>query len=110
MNARRVHTLNRRRFPTLARFASGYLHQDMAVEHGSPRAARDAFLADASAAERRAFADEAALFVTVTADWPAADARAAFAGLGGAWAPRSRAALFDLLTPSVPSRGRSSHR
>jgi hypothetical protein len=113
MSARRNAALGAGRFPLLAQFASGYLHQDLAVEHGTPEAARDAFLADLDPPERSAFKAEADAYRDALASRPWAEMRTAFAALGGAWRPPSRAALLRLLdvaaaaTPPRPSRRRA---
>ena len=88
-------------FPTLAQFVGAYLHQDFMLEHGTAEAARDAFLQDASSGERSAFAAEVEGYRAACADLPWTDVRRAFAALGGAWAPPSRARLNALL--SVPA-------
>ncbi len=46
------------RFPLLASFARGYLHQDMPEEHGSLSAALRSFMGDMSMKEREAFKHE----------------------------------------------------
>jgi hypothetical protein len=96
-------------FPRLADFASGYLHQDYALEHLTPERARDAFLDAADAVERDRFAAEAARFLDATANAPWEDVRRAWAALGSAWAPPDRRALEHLLTPHThgPSHGSS---
>lgn len=108
MSAKRKATFDPDQFPTLAQFAGGYLHQDFAAEHSTAKGAREAFLRDASARERAAFADEGQRFLDVTAALPWADTRAAFAALGAAWRPASRAALGALLEP--PARPVASTR
>jgi hypothetical protein len=97
------------RFPRLADFASGYLHQDYALEHVTPERARDAFLDAADSVERDHFAAEAARFLDATADAPWEDVRHAWAALGSAWTPPDRGALERLLTPHAhgPSHGSS---
>ena len=83
------------RFPALTQFLSGYLHQDFVLDHKTPEGARDAFLNDANARERAAVADEFERFLATaeTLSWTAA--RTGFSALGGAWTPKSRAALND---------------
>ena len=71
------------RYPTLRAFARGYLHEDFEAEHGTPRAALEAFLAAASPTQRRTLAREAARL-------DLADRR--LAGRPGAGAPPGRAA------------------
>jgi hypothetical protein len=48
----------RLRFPMLASFARGYLHQDMPEEHGSLSAALRTFMADMSIKDRDEFKGE----------------------------------------------------
>ena len=83
------------RFPALTQFLSGYLHQDFVLDHKTPEGARDAFLKDANARERAAVAGEFEQFLSSgqTLSW--ADLRTGFSALGGAWTPKSRAALND---------------
>ncbi len=96
------------RYPHLQQFAGGYLHEDYVPEHGTAEAARDAYLRDASRDEREAFAREATAFLAAAGEVSWADARAAFARLGGAWSPRSRAALAAVLAvPAEPGGGRA---
>ena len=68
------------RYPTLRAFARGYLHEDFEAEHGTPRAALEAFLAAATPAERRALAREAARLDRRIAGWPVARVRDLLAG------------------------------
>lgn len=101
MSASKRRPLKVNEFPVLARFAAGYLHEDFVLEHKTPAGAREAFLRDANAAERAKFEEEAARY-SAEADGAAwADVRAAFALLGGAWRPGSRAALLGLLSPNA---------
>lgn len=85
------------RFPMLAQFAGGYLHEDFVQEHRTVWAARDAFLSDASPEERAQFQREAEQFLAQAARVRWADVSAAFLRLGGAWRPRCRADLVALL-------------
>jgi hypothetical protein len=110
MTARR-HMLNRDKFPMLSQFLAGYLHQDFAVEHGTPAAAKDAFLRDASATERSAFFAELEKFRSAADALPWSIVQAAVQLLGGAWRPPSRQALNELLAPSTATTtGRRSPR
>lgn len=97
-------------FPHLRQFVGGYLHEDFVHEHDTPTGARDAYLRDASRDERSAFRAEAAAFLEATdhLDW--SEVRAAFGALGGAWLPRSRAALAALLRIEPPGSRRASVR
>lgn len=85
------------RYPALADFLAGYLHQDFAVEHRTALVAADAFKRDATPQERRQLRDQARRFATATADWPLARVREALATLGSAWHPRDGAAVRRLL-------------
>jgi hypothetical protein len=101
------------RFPHLRQFVGGYLHQDFVEEHGTPAAALEAFLRDADRDERAAFIAEAAAFLAEADGLAWSDVRAAFDALGGAWLPRSRAALSALLrasTAAPSSRARPAAR
>jgi hypothetical protein len=84
-------------FPHLRAFLSGYLHQDFLLDHRTPGDALRAFLAEASAAERRALRDDVRAFLAATGGAPWREALEAFLGLGGAWLPPSRRALVGLL-------------
>lgn len=100
MSARTRNPLHPDLFPRLAEFASGYLHQDFTLEHATPEDALRAFLADANDEERAGLHVELERFheAAKAASW--ADAREAFEALGGAWRPRSRAALASLFEVS----------
>ena len=111
--AKKQQPMSANEFPVLAQFAAGYLHEDFVLEHKTPAGAREAFLRDANATERAAFAKEAARYCADADDVPWADVRASFESLGGAWRPASRAALLGLLTPRGPAgaaRGRPVRR
>lgn len=110
MTARRTRGFDPDSFPALAQFAAGYLHEDFAAEHGTAKGAREAFLRDASARERGAFGREALRFVAEISDMSWADARGAFAALGGAWQPASRAALVALFEPPTPHTSATRRR
>jgi hypothetical protein len=84
------------RFPHLSAFLSGYLHQDFVLDHETPAAALAAFLSEAGAEERAALREEWRNFRAAVEGLLWRDARQAFAALGGAWRPRSRAALLGL--------------
>lgn len=85
------------RFPALAQFVAGYLHQDFVAEHGTPAGAVLAFLKDANDEERAAFRAEARQFLEAAAFRRWADVTQTFADLGGAWLPQSRADLLTLI-------------
>ena len=82
-------------FPALTEFLSGYLHEDFVLDHKTPEGARDAFLKDANARERAAVAHEFEQFLAATRAQSWTDVRTSFSALGGAWTPKSRAALND---------------
>ena len=93
------------RYPILRAFARGYLHEDLEAEHGTPRAALEAFLAAAKPAERRAVAREAARLDRRIAGWPVARVRDLLRDeLGCAWWPARasevRALLDEAISPS----------
>lgn len=103
MSAAKNRPMHASSFPVLAQFAAGYLHEDFVLEHQTPAGARDAFMRDANATERAAFAKEAVRYCSEAKDAAWADVRASFESLGGAWRPASRAALLDVLTPKAPA-------
>jgi predicted NAD-dependent protein-ADP-ribosyltransferase YbiA (DUF1768 family) len=93
------------RYPTLRAFARGYLHEDFEAEHGTPRAALEAFRAAATPAERRALAREAARLDRRITGWPIARVRDLLRDeLGCAWWPARasevRALLDEAISPS----------
>jgi len=93
------------RYPTLRAFARGSLHEDFEADHGTPRAALEAFLAAATSAERRALAREAARLDRRIAGWPVARVRDLLRDeLGCAWWPARasevRALLDEAISPS----------
>lgn len=85
------------RYPALAQFVAGYLHQDFVAEHGTPAGAVRAFLREANDDERAAFRAEARQFLEAAAFRGWSDVTQAFADLGGAWLPSSRADLLTLI-------------
>ena len=90
-------------FPALRLVFSGYLHEDFAVEYGSPEQAVAAFLADASDVERRRFAKEARRFLRATASVEFEKVRQLIEQMGSRWIPESHAALVAALEPSKAS-------
>jgi hypothetical protein len=90
-------SLNADDFPALRDFLSGYLHEDFAVEHGTPDSAVRAFARDARREELEQLRDETRRLAAQIDGWSWSDARRAFATLGGAWTPASRAALRSFL-------------
>lgn len=90
------------RYPALCAFARGYLHEDFEAEHGTPRAALEAFLAAASPAERRALARDAARLDRRIAGWPVARVRELLRDeLGCAWWPARASEVRALLDAAV---------
>jgi hypothetical protein len=85
------------RFPELRRVFEGYLHEDFVAEHGSAAAAIDAFRADASAAEARAFRDEARRFLAATRAVDFAEVQHLVGRVGSRWIPGSREELETVL-------------
>ena len=85
-------------FPELQRFFAGYLHEDVLVEHGSPKAALRAFRADAAPADERRFRREVKRFLTQTSTLDFDKVRALVHQLGSRWTPPSREALIEVLT------------
>ena len=85
-------------FPELRRVFEGYLHEDFIAEYGSAAAAIDAFRADASAAEARAFHDEARRFLGATSGLDFATVQHLVTRVGSRWIPSSREELEGILT------------
>jgi hypothetical protein len=95
--------------PTLAAFAGGYLHEELAVEHGSAAEAAWAFCHDAEPEEIAALAREWDLLESIARHLPLAEVSELLAiRFGAAWQPLSaveiaavgaelRAALADPL-------------
>jgi hypothetical protein len=85
-------------FPRVAEFLRGYLHQDFLVDHGSPRAALDAYLGDIDPIARRAFALEAARLGDALSTLPLGVVRRTLAEVFGcAWSPETPAEVHALL-------------
>jgi hypothetical protein len=85
------------RFPELRRVFEAYLHEDFVAEYGSAAAAIDAFRADASAAEARAFRDDARRFLALTSPLDFAQVQRFVTRVGSRWIPDSRDALEAVL-------------
>lgn len=83
-------------YAALSSFLSGYLHEDFFLEHRTPDGAMGAFCMHASPCTRSALRMDCERFLRATKDWPLRDVKKAMRELGGAWAPRSRAALETL--------------
>jgi hypothetical protein len=78
----------RERFPAIEAFCDAYLNQDVHAIYGSPAAAADAFLADATATEIRQLRAEWAAFRAALPRGASADRLARFQHTFAAgWAP-----------------------
>ena len=84
-------------FPELARVFSGYLHEDFAVEYGSPEAALRAFHDDASPAERSRFQREVKRLAALADERSFDEISRLVQQLGSRWIPPSRDALMAVL-------------
>jgi hypothetical protein len=85
-------------FPHLQAFLSGYLHQDFLLEYPTPAEALQAFLGEASAAERRGLRADWQVFRRAIEEAGWEEVRGLIAGLGGAWCPANRRALLGLFS------------
>lgn len=85
-------------FPALARAFGGYLHEDFAVQYGTPEAALQAFQADASPAEWRRFQREVTRLLRLAMNRDFDEVSSLLQKLGSRWLPSSREALVELLT------------
>ena len=85
-------------FPELRRVLTGYLHEDLVAEHGTPEEALRAFHSEAAPAERRRFKKEAARFLERTRTLDFDRVRDLLNQLGCRWMPPSREALVALLS------------
>ena len=91
----------RERFPAIEAFCAGYLNQDVYDIYGSPAAAADAFLADASAGEIRTLRAEWAAFRAVQPRGATADRQAPVKHTFAAgWAPSRFSPVARLSAPS----------
>lgn len=108
-DAHALSSMRRDEVPMLVAFLQGYLHQDLADEHGTPSRAFDAFWADASTAERQRFLKDWARFMRASRGvrWPVV--RAALGGLGASWTPPTRQA-FTALERAVLATGSRAPR
>ena len=82
--------------PMLVAFLRGYLHQDLADEHGTPSRAFDAFWADASSVERQRFLKDWGTFIRAIGGVRWSQVRAAFGMLGASWTPPTKQAFASL--------------
>ncbi len=104
MSAAKKRQVNPDDYPALSQFLAGYLHEDFVLDHKTPEGARDAFLKDANAKERAAVRRDLERFLadSTAATWSAI--RTDFSALGGAWAPKSRAALASFAEALLSAR------
>jgi CdiI immunity protein len=94
------------KFPELSRVFSGYLHEDLTVEYGSPDAALLAFRDDATPAEWRRFQREARQLLRRAEGGNFDDVCTLMQRLGSRWTPPSRDALITLLTRAAERQPR----
>ena len=94
------------RFPELSRVFTGYLHEDFAVEYGSPDEALLAFHQDASPAEWRRFQREARQLLRRAESGDFGEMSDLLHRLGSRWTPPSRDALLALLTRAAELKPR----
>jgi hypothetical protein len=90
-------------FPALREFCRGYLHEDLAAEHGTAAAAVAAFLADASPADGEVLRAEWRLFAASIDGHTLAEVRAMLDLLGARWLPARRRDL-DAITKAFTRR------
>ena len=84
-------------YPALREFCRGYLHEDVAAEHGTAAAAAAAFLADATPEDREALRAEWRLFAAAIQKHTMAEVRAMLGGpLGARWLPARRRQLEEI--------------
>jgi hypothetical protein len=83
-------------YPGLRELFPAYLHQDFAQEYGSPVAAVNAFLADASGDEILRVKEEWKAFWGNLREQPFAKIQSAIGALGSAWQPQNPAQLQQL--------------
>jgi CdiI immunity protein len=88
-------------FPELQRVFSGYLHEDVLAEYGSPEAALRAYRTDAAPAEMRRFRKEVKRFLAQSRTLDFDEVRALLHQLGSRWIPQSPEALIALLTDAA---------
>lgn len=97
------------RYPTLAAFLQGYLHQDYEVEHGSAPAAVRAWRHDAGGAGAARLLEEWRGFMAATRGWTLeARADVLVDDLGSAWTPQSSREL-RALSRAVIAAARPRH-
>lgn len=104
MSAAKRRAVTPEEYPALSQFLAGYLHEDFVLDHKTPEGARDAFLKDANAKERSAVRKDLERFLADSNAETWSAVRTDFSGLGGSWAPKSRAALASFAEGFQPSR------
>jgi hypothetical protein len=85
-------------YPELRRVFSGYLHEDVLSDEGTPQDALRMFWSDATPGERRRFQREAMRLLDQVSTLDLAAVRDLVHLLGGRWVPPSREAFVALLT------------
>lgn len=85
-------------FPEVRRVFSGYLHEDVLADAGTPLNALRTFWSDATPNERRRFQREARRLLEQVSTFDLDAVRDLVHELGGRWIPPSREALVDLLS------------
>jgi hypothetical protein len=92
----RESAINPADYSALANFLRGYLHQDVAVIHGSPIRAAHAFRNDADEGETAIVQAELERLLDETSGLPDADLSQIIEQLGSSWQFRSRRELEEL--------------
>jgi len=85
-------------FPQIHRVFSGYLHEDVLADAGTPEGALRTFWSDATPSERRRFQREARRLLEQVSALELDSIQDLVHELGGRWVPPSREALVALLT------------
>lgn len=86
MKKPRVH---RHRFPALEAFFLGYLHQDLAVVHGSVDGAMDAFISEADTDDLHRLANEWRALESLLVERSVSERFEALRRLGCTWLPEA---------------------
>jgi len=88
-------------YPEIRRVFSGYLHEDMFADAGTPENALRTFWSDATPGERRRFQREAKRLLAHISTLDVDAVRELVHALGGRWVPPSRDALVALLAAAA---------
>ncbi|HVH86383.1 MAG TPA: contact-dependent growth inhibition system immunity protein, partial [Terriglobales bacterium] len=83
-------------YAALSNFLRGYLHQDVAIEYGSPARAARQFRKDADERETAVVHSELERFLSETAELSASDLLRTLESLGSSWRFRSREEVEQL--------------